>query len=299
MDENVSSGAPIEDENGFEDWSDIDVSALTEDDPDGDDAPEAAEDDGGGADRPDDGAEAEAKGEEAAEDGTDGEQKADGKGTDQSFELKHLDEVRTVGRDEVIALAQKGLDYDRIRGKLEELRGLEAQASENGAFAEFVQELAQNAGVSPEVLMDTTRAKILMGKQQGLSQEDALQQVKAAREARSKTDQQSKDARDARNRQEHFREEVARFRTMHPDVRAEDIADEVWQDYDKSGNLTDAWQNAENRRLAAENADLRKELDALKQDRKNTERSTGSRKTAGAGKHSAVDDAWEAALKSW
>jgi hypothetical protein len=42
---------------------------------------------------------------------------ADSAGSDQSFTLKHLGEVRTVGRDEVITLAQKGLDYDRIRGK--------------------------------------------------------------------------------------------------------------------------------------------------------------------------------------
>jgi hypothetical protein len=44
---------------------------------------------------------------------------ADG-GSDQSFTLKHLDEIRTVGRGEVITLAQKGLDYDRIRGKYDE-----------------------------------------------------------------------------------------------------------------------------------------------------------------------------------
>ena len=39
-------------------------------------------------------------------------------GGDGEFRLKHLDEVRTVDRDKVIELAQKGLDYDRIRGKL-------------------------------------------------------------------------------------------------------------------------------------------------------------------------------------
>lgn len=39
---------------------------------------------------------------------------------DQSFTLKHLGEIRHVGRDEVIALAQKGLDYDRIRSKYHE-----------------------------------------------------------------------------------------------------------------------------------------------------------------------------------
>jgi len=39
---------------------------------------------------------------------------------DGSFTLKHLGETRTVGRDEVITLAQKGLDYDRIRRKYDE-----------------------------------------------------------------------------------------------------------------------------------------------------------------------------------
>ncbi len=47
----------------------------------------------------------------------DGGGTADGRGSDQSFTLKHLGAVRNVGRDEVITLAQKGLDYDRIRGK--------------------------------------------------------------------------------------------------------------------------------------------------------------------------------------
>ena len=36
----------------------------------------------------------------------------------ESYTLRHLGEERSVGRDELIALAQKGLDYDRIRGKL-------------------------------------------------------------------------------------------------------------------------------------------------------------------------------------
>ena len=37
----------------------------------------------------------------------------------ESFVLKHLGTEQTVGRDEVIALAQKGLDYSRIRDKLQ------------------------------------------------------------------------------------------------------------------------------------------------------------------------------------
>lgn len=48
------------------------------------------------------------------------EPKDDNAETDR-FQLKHLDEVKTVNRDEVIVLAQKGMDYDRIRGKYDEL----------------------------------------------------------------------------------------------------------------------------------------------------------------------------------
>ncbi len=36
----------------------------------------------------------------------------------ESFTLRHLGETKNVGREEVIALAQKGMDYDRIRSKL-------------------------------------------------------------------------------------------------------------------------------------------------------------------------------------
>ena len=36
----------------------------------------------------------------------------------ESFTLRHLGETKNVGREEVIVLAQKGMDYDRIRSKL-------------------------------------------------------------------------------------------------------------------------------------------------------------------------------------
>lgn len=59
------------------------------------------------------------------------------------FTLKHLDEVRTVSRDEVIALAQKGLDYDRIRAKYDALR---ADQPESAGQKPPVQEPAAEAG---------------------------------------------------------------------------------------------------------------------------------------------------------
>ena len=69
-----------------------------------------------------------------ASDETNSSGAASGREADQSFTLKHLGEVRKVGKDEVITLAQKGLDYDRQRQKNDELasrnRELSAQAEQ-------------------------------------------------------------------------------------------------------------------------------------------------------------------------
>lgn len=46
----------------------------------------------------------------------------------ETFTLKHLEEVRTVDRDEVIRLAQQGLDYQRIRTDRDRLRALRGEA---------------------------------------------------------------------------------------------------------------------------------------------------------------------------
>lgn len=77
------------------------------------------------------------------------------------FELKHLDEVRTVSRDEVIALAQKGLDYDRIRAKYDALR-----ADQPGsAGAELPDQEGQTPQTRPEQLSPPRDAAEEAGRQ--------------------------------------------------------------------------------------------------------------------------------------
>lgn len=302
MDENMNEalGGEVVDSE-FEDWSDIDTSNLV-DEADESEPTEEADETTDEADQPDAETEPEqTEGEKAQE--QDGDEKAgERKEADQSFELKHLGETRTVNREEVVELAQKGMDYDRVRGKLDELRGLEAEAAANQQYADFVKELAAGAGISVEEMIDSTRAKILVDQAtkqgQTLDMDAALQQAKQTREAKAQTEQQSKEMREARNRQEHFQEEAARFRTLYPEVKAEEIPPEVWAEFDKTGNLSDAWSKNVNQKLAAENQRLQSELDAVKQEKKNEARSTGSRKSAGASQRSAVDDAWEAALKN-
>ena len=301
MDETTSEVLGSESiESEFEDWSDIDTSNLT-DESDENEPEEETEADEAEADQPEAG-EAEEETEEDPEEKSEEAKEEEQKESDQTFELKHLDETRTVNREEVIQLAQKGMDYDRIRGKLDELRGLEAQASANELYAEFVKELADGAGISVEQMIDSTRARILVdkAKKQGqtLDMKAAMDQAKQTREARNQLDQKTRELREAQTKQERFREEANRFRMLFPDVKAEEIPPEVWEDYDRGGNLADAWNKNQMQQLRSENETLRRELDGLKQEKKNEQRSTGSRKSAGASQRSKVDDAWEEALKN-
>lgn len=214
-------------------------------------------------------------------------EKAEAK-TDQ-FELKHLDETRTVSRDEVITLAQKGMDYDRIRTKYEDLKAGEAQRN---AHENFLKELAESAGQSVDDMIDAARARILVSKAAAegktISEEDALSQIKREREKQApeeKPEQPEKPSAEE-NKEAERQQSFLRFSKEFPDVKAEEIPAEVWKDFaDGKGDLADLFARQENKRLKAE-------LAAMKQNEENRKKSTGSRATAGSAKKSAFDEAW-------
>ena len=208
--------------------------------------------------------------------------------TDQ-FELKHLDETKTVSRDEVITLAQKGMDYDRIRTKYDELKAGEAQRNAHEAF---LKELAESAGQSVDDMIDTARARILASKAAAegktISEEDALAQIKQEKEKQAqekKPEQQEKPSAEE-NKEAERQQSFLRFSKEFPEVKAEEIPADVWKDFaEGKGDLADLYARQENKRLKAE-------LAAMKQNEENRKKSTGSRATAGSAKKSAFDDAW-------
>ena len=72
-----------------------------------------------------------------------------------SFKLKHLGQEFTVSREEVIALAQKGRDYDRIRARADTLAG-EVQQLASGTHTpeqrrdrEIAEFMGEYKGISP------------------------------------------------------------------------------------------------------------------------------------------------------
>jgi hypothetical protein len=226
--------------------------------------------------------------EQQAEEQAEPKQEAEEQGADQQFVLKHLGEVKTVNRDEVIALAQKGLDYDR---KVEKL------TDENADYKEFLQELADINKLDIKQLMQTTRARLLKTRmaQEGkeISESEALLTVqkqeteKAQARAQAKQDEAKKlEEQKQAEAEQKKNADVARFVENFPNVKAEEIPQSVWEEVRKGADLTAAYARYQN-------AELKKEIEALKLNEKNRTRSTGSRKTAGASAaKDPFDDGW-------
>lgn len=267
----------------------IDLSDVkAEEDPAGDEATEESgtegTDSGDDADQQNSGDREEGQ----HEDGTAPKEGAQAAGTkpaeaDQLFELKHLGEVKKVGKDEIVTLAQKGLDYEHIR----------QERDSNKVYRDFLQELADKQKTTPESLMDTIRANLLVEDEKAagrtMDQATALERVKFDRERKAfeterqkGTEQQEQETEAAKQRRDGF----LQFAREYPKVDVKTIPKEVWEKVNAGGNLADAYARYENRVLREEN-------EKLKQNQSNKEKSTGSRKTAGApSKDSAFDSLW-------
>lgn len=274
-----------------DDWDDIDLSGLVDEDsiPDEDDG----SDGDSGADQPaeTEAPETEAAAEEPPTDSTkDAAKPADGANADEQFTLKHLGESKNYNRDEVTALAQKGLDYDRIRTERDSMR---AEMPAMRDAMSFLEELAADSHVSVEEFMEGIRAKALIAREaeagRTISDVGAREQIrreKAARERDAETETPPAQTEPAKP---DVTAEIRRFALAYPEVKATEIPQKVWDDFRAGkGDLTSLY-------TMTENAVLRQKVAALEQNEKNRGRSTGSMKSAGnRPAKSAMQEVWDA-----
>ena len=219
----------------------------------------------------------------------------------ESFVLKHLGEEKSVGRDEVVQLAQKGLDYDRIREKWD---GIKDDVARLRMYEGFLGELAQARGGDGDLieaindLIDETRIRTMLAKAEA-SGEELSPAAAASRAVKARTEFVPAGAAPAQDteeaRQERVRQDLQRFMGEYPELRMEEIPQEVWDDVDKNGgDLLGCYQRYENRKLKEELKNLKKEIEGTNQQKKNKARSTGSTKSVGAGsKRDAFDEGWD------
>ena len=210
-----------------------------------------------------------------------------------SWKLKHMGEEKTLGVGDITTeLLQKGMDYDRVRGKYDEAKPV----------MEMFGEFAKAAGMSVADYVKFIRAEAKRAK--GMSEADAKREVEledreAAVSAKEAAQQKQTEEKETVN--EKVRQDLDAFAKAFPDVYAKARTDttvipqEVW-DVVHSGQqtLTAAYARyavAEAQRAAQE---AKATAAAAGQNAKNAVRSTGSMVSAGNDKK--VTDAF---LDGW
>lgn len=205
---------------------------------------------------------------------------------DQRFELKHLDERKTVTLEEMKTLAQKGMDYDRIRQERDDMR----------VGWDFLKELAGNRPVQD--LIDEARAAQLV-EAQGIDRQTAIERVKLDRERKSFEAKQQAAAAEAQAQQsaasaaeaekaahEKWRQDCfMAFSKEFPDVDPKSIPKDVWDAFQKGETLVSAYRGHRLKELETEMKNKQQAEDAA-------QRSTGSQQTAGSNEMDEFDRLW-------
>lgn len=282
-----------------DDWSDItaDSFADVEDDAQGapdtetqgnDAAPEIEQNDGG-------------QDADAAQPGENEEQQAQTDG--QLFELKHLGETKNVNRDEVVTLAQKGMDYDRVTEKNTQL---ETQVSEQkqqlATLTEHenaLQELAKQSGTTVEELVENMLIAVTKSKY-GIDDDGmALERVKLDRERRALDQERAALAPQKQEQEQQAANEKWRgecfdaFAKAYPDVDPASIPNGVWEAFNRGETLVSAYARERNKALEAEIARMKSEQETRDRNAANAARSTGSQSSDGkTGSDEAFDALW-------
>lgn len=173
------------------------------------------------------------------------------------FTLKNRDETRQVSESDLIAMAQKGWDYDTVRQERDQLRQYRSEA--DPALA-LIKEYANRLSMTVPQYIDHCRKEELKSK--GMTEQQAayeIQQQNREADLRSreqalnaKEQQQTSVAQRAQQAAADRRKAIQDFYAAYPNVKPNEIPQEVWAEVAKGTSLTNAYTMHENRRLQAE-----------------------------------------------
>lgn len=207
------------------------------------------------------------------------EQKADA--PEKTWTLRHMDETKNVGEAEMVTLAQKGMDYDRIRAKYDESK----------PAMEILSIFAKQKGVSVADYVSFLRTEAK--KADGLSEAEARRSIEledreaavTAREAEQAAERQAAEqANAAANAAAQRRKaDIDEFAREFPDVarNPDAIPKEVWDAVAAGSSLTVAYAKYTAKQAREEAERTRSAAQAAQQNIKNAARSTGSMQSAG------------------
>ena len=226
--------------------------------------------------------------------GGSGQEKPQEPQQEQKFTIKVNKESREVGLSEMTELAQKGADYDRVKGQLaaarDDLEKVNAQFEESRKISELLKRISDDVGVSAEDMLRRVHINWRMNK--GESEKEAIAHIEsenAKRELNELKERQNQEKANSESVQERASREIAEFRKEYPDVElTKELIDEMMADVQGGMTLTNAYRKIETAKKDAEADNLRAEIQRLqqqlaaeKQNKKNRSNSPGSQTDAG------------------
>ena len=220
----------------------------------------------------------------------------------ETFTLRVNKEDKTVNREEVISLAQKGYDYDRVKGQLTESRQtiqqLQAQVDKSSALMESLEMVSKDTGTPVEELIEQLHISFRMKK--GESEAEARANIRALKAEtqisamKEKATQQTAPAEDSVARAER---EVAEFKKRFPGVElTEELCKQLSKDVSSGNSISDAYQKLLNEQKDAQIAELKRQIEAEKQNNRNRAASPGSQNDSGGRRATSDYDKFQSAL---
>ena len=219
--------------------------------------------------------------------------------TTDSFTLKHMDEGRTVTREEIVPLAQKGMDYDRIKGQLDAARNdlkdyeqVKADLSKLNERLQYLDELAKEQGMTTDELIESTQVQVMHHKT-GKDIEVCRGIVANERRARELQAQQAA-VTSTRDQTAKRDADIAEFMKAYPELASDpkNVPNEVWEAVNKGESLLNAYRAYEVKALRAELEQQKAAAAEEKRKQENKSRSTGSQKTKGTKTADPFDALW-------
>ena len=225
---------------------------------------------------------------------------------DQTFTIKVNKEERTVGIDEMKALAQKGADYDRIKEQntqkqqtIDSLQAkLDGMASQQGAL-DILGIIAEKSGSTLEQLAESLYVNFR--KTAGASEETAREELKSAKlekELNAFKAQKTKQQEQESGGEARAKQDLADFQREYPDVPiTEELVDKLISDIQSGMSLSAAYRKYEKAQDAERIADLERKLAAEKKNAENKKKSPGSQVDSGSRQKADIFDEFMAAFK--
>lgn len=194
-----------------------------------------------------------------------GEEMREQQKEDELYSVKYNGKEVNLTLSELKTNAQKGLNYDHIKGELENMK--------NSPERELLKRLSgeKNMGVLDylnSLLEAGEKEKVNSLMKKGLSEEDAKRFVSLEREEKLKKTKEDSD------------KPFLDFAKAYPDVDPKTIEKSVWEEFSKSGDLITAYIKNENRQL-------KEKLLAIEKNAENEKKSVGSLKSGSAAHHDA------------